>query len=271
MDSENFAFLQETLKYLGFGGKLFFSDQFDQKVAGEPKEFQVSTDVFFDEEHRLDCTLHFRRSEQLNMYFFNKYEAKLDDGKGEDKERVQTFYISKGSGVTLKEAYNLLLGRAVNKDLTNAEGQKYNAWIQLNFGEKDLNNNYKVRQFRQQYGYDLEKTLEKYPILELKNDELRAGLIRSLKKGNMHTVSFEKKDRIEKMFIEASPQYKTINIYPTGTKIIRREVAKQAQAAEQAVVQDPLREGDKESPKETKEEEIEGPVRRTARKAVMKG
>ena len=103
----------------------------------------------------------------------------------------------------------------MNKDLVSMEGQKYNAWIQLDFGEKDQYNNYKVRQFREQYGYDLEKTLEKYPIRELGNTELRADMIKSLKKGNRHAVSFDKITKTEKMFIEANPQFKTINIYST--------------------------------------------------------
>jgi hypothetical protein len=52
------------------------------------------------------------------MYFFNKYDASL-----QAKDMAQTFYINKGSGITAKEAYNLMEGRAVHKELENKEGE----------------------------------------------------------------------------------------------------------------------------------------------------
>ena len=48
----------------------------------------------------------------------------------------QTFYLNKGKGVTAKEAYNLLEGRAVHKELTTKAGEPYKAWIQLDFENK---------------------------------------------------------------------------------------------------------------------------------------
>ncbi|HZE86155.1 MAG TPA: hypothetical protein VE035_17670 [Puia sp.] len=177
MNSENLEFLQDNLKYLGFGDKLLLNQQLEEQVTKELKDFVLETEVFYDDETKMEIVLHFRRSEQLDMYFFNKYDAKLCYDADPASDRGQSFYISKGTGVTLREAYNLLQGRAVNKDLTDAEGLKYNAWIQLNFDEKSGNNNYKVKQFRVQYGYSLEKTLEKYPIRELKNEVLRTTLI----------------------------------------------------------------------------------------------
>lgn len=255
MNNENLEFLQDSLKYLGFGEKLLLNDQLEQWIEKESKEFQLEIEAFFDEDHKLEVTLYFRRSDQLDMYFFNKYEARLRSTDEPANDRAQIFYISKGTGVTLKEAYNLLQGRAVNKDLTNAEGQKYNAWIQLNFGEKDQYNNYKVKQYRSQYGYDLEKTLEKYPIREFKNEEWKAALVKSLKRGNLHTVSFEKPNKTEKMLIEANPQYKTINIYPVANRSAGKTSLKQDQPLAQASGSKP---GRRDQPEE-EAEGVEGP------------
>jgi hypothetical protein len=55
----------------------------------------------------------------------------------------QTIYLNKGRGITIKEAYNLLNGRSIHKDLSNKEGQKYQAWLQLDFKQIDNNGNYK--------------------------------------------------------------------------------------------------------------------------------
>ncbi len=35
-------------------------------------------------------------------------------------------------------------GRSVNKDLTNKEGQVYNAWVQMDFKQSDDNGNFKL-------------------------------------------------------------------------------------------------------------------------------
>jgi hypothetical protein len=226
MNNENLEFLADSLKYMGFGDKGILNDQLSKHIAKESKTFELETEAYFDEKFKLDLTLHFRKSDQLDMYFFTKYEARLRAADTPDLDRGQVFYISKGTGVALQEAFNLLQGRAVNKDLTNAEGQKYNAWIQLNFSDKDQHDNYKVKQYRPQYGYDLEKTLEKYPIGELKEAELKANLIKSLQKGNQELVTFEKSSSTQKMFIEANPQYKTINIYPSLSVGLNKENSK---------------------------------------------
>src|SRR5699024_7008069 len=124
-------------------------------------------------------TLHFRKSDQSDMYFFNKYDMTL---KQENKLEAltQTFYLNKGNSITLKEAYNLMHGREVNKDLTNKEDQVYNAWIQLDMKNSEQNGNFKIKQFHQNYGFDLEKVLSKLSIKELSNEQDKAALLNSL-------------------------------------------------------------------------------------------
>jgi ribosomal protein L12E/L44/L45/RPP1/RPP2 len=156
------------------------------------------------------------------------------------------------------------------------EGQKYNAWIQLNFGEKDSYDNYKVRQYRPQYGFDLEKTLQKYPIAELKQQDLKTVLIKSLKKGNRHPVTFEKSNKTERMLIEANPQYKTINIFPFLTRSAEAGLAGQAPAAAQGSrVKSGRKQGqeenedEKENGQEKREEELEGvAAKRQSKKGI---
>lgn len=145
------------------------------------------------------------------MYFFNKYDAKVKNEKAEDM--AQTFYINKGSGVTLKEAYNLLNGRAVHKELTDKQDQKYQAWIQLDFSSKDKHGNYERKQYHENYGFDLKEALSFYPVKELMKEEDKKTLLRSLEKGNVQMVTLETAGKDIKVFIEANPQYKSINLY----------------------------------------------------------
>jgi hypothetical protein len=149
------------------------------------------------------------------MYFFNKYDLTL---KQENSPEImsQTFYLNKESNITLKEAYNLMSGRAVNKDLTNKEGQIYNAWVQLDMKNTDQNGNYKMKQFHQNYGFDLEKSLSKLPNKELSNEQDKAALLNSLHKGNKQSVTFLQNGNEQRHFIEANPQFKSINIYDSN-------------------------------------------------------
>jgi len=222
MQKDNLTFLQENLRYLGFGETLPFNDQLEHEVEKGQKDFYLTTEAHFDEWSKLEATLHFRKGGQQEMYFLTKYTAALWYFENSDLNKMQTFYIFKGAGVTLKEAFNLLQGRAVNKDLTDSEGEKYNAWIQLDFTAKTPMNNYRTRHYRLQYGYDLEKVLENYPIRELQVEELRSNLIRSLRKGNIHPVTFAMTNKIEKKYIEACPQFKTISIYSESVRAAQR-------------------------------------------------
>ncbi len=283
MRKDNLSFLQENLRYLGFGETLPFNDQLVQEFEKNNREFQLSTEVHFDEWSKLEATLYFRKAGQHDMYFLIRYTAGLSYSEKPDFDRMQTFYIFKGAGVTLKEAFNLLQGRAVNKDLTSDDGEKYNAWIQLDFGSRTSANNYKTRQFRQTYGYDLEKVLANYPIRELQDEELKANLLRSLKKGNVHPVTLAKTNKIEQVFIEANPQFKTIIIHTQAIIDARLHLQRSLREKESvafSTVESESSPGDKEDDGEIEKEEdkaipvaepaqTEGPTaKRRSRKSV---
>ncbi len=253
MEKDNLSFLRENLRYLGFGETLPFDGELVREVEKGDKEFQLTTDVHFDEWSRLEATLYFRKTGQHDMYFLIKYIAGLQYPDNSDLDKAQTFYIFKGAGVTLREAYNLLQGRTVNKDLTDSDGEKYNAWIQLDFTARTPMGNYRTRQYRQSYGYDLEKVLSTYPIRELEDEELRISLIKSLKKGNIHTVTFAKASKIEKMYIEACPQYKTITIHSQAVLDARMHLQKPLREREGVAFSPGTLEN---PPQETENEEI---------------
>lgn len=123
------------------------------------------------------------------------------------------FILIRQNNITLKEAYNLMSGRAINKDLTNKEGQIYNAWMQMDLKDTDANGSYKMKHYHQNYGFDLEKALGYHPIKELRNEQDKTRLLESLNKGNRQSVTFIENGNEQKRFIEANPKFKSINIY----------------------------------------------------------
>lgn len=143
MNTQNLDYLKDNLKYLGFGEKLY--PELEKNIQQGSPEFSLKLQNEYNKD-KMEAQLHFRRSDQSDMYFFNRYDAKIASDKN---DHSQTFYLNKGYGVTLKEAYNLLSGRSINKDLMNKEGQLYNAWVQLDFKESDDKGNFKMKQYHQ--------------------------------------------------------------------------------------------------------------------------
>lgn len=222
---ENLEFILNSVKYSGFGERPELQEAIRKGFLSNQTEFTVkdSTTLKLDQvkgdsnekdkgpkEGIIHSELSFRRSDTTGLVFFNKYQASVPNEKDPEKTRSQTFYLSKGSGVTLKEAYNLLEGRAVKKDLTNKDGKEYSAWIKLNFNEKDAGGNYKVQQYSQGYGYDLNTQMKDLP-LQLKYNDSLANITKSLEKGNSTLVTYEHAGKSQQGFIAANPQYKTIN------------------------------------------------------------
>lgn len=221
MNEVNYEYLKEQLKNTGFGETL--NAELANKITDAPAEFQMLHNKEFGKD-TVQATLHFKKGADSDMYFFNRYQLQLANGKNENATR-QTFYINKGSSITLKEGYNLLAGRAVHKTLTNKEGEKYGAWLQLDFKNTTSNGNFETKQFHQNYGYDIEKVLGKYPVKELADEQSRKQLLSSLERGNLQAATFQVDGKEERLFITANPEYKTLMAYNSANqKVSLREL-----------------------------------------------
>lgn len=247
MNEKNSDYLKDQLKYTGFGEGL--QNELKEKMEKQTPEFQLNHSQKFGKDE-VSATLHFKKSNESEMYFFNRYDAALKPEKEADTIQ-QTFYINKESNITLKEGYNLMSGRAVNKDLTTKEGQKYNAWVQMDFKDTDNSGNFKMKQFHQNYGYNMEQALAKLPIKELASDTDKAALIQSLEKGNRQAVTFVQEGKEQRHFIEANPQYKNITVYDGNMqRVVNSQAQKEKESQGQSVKQDlkkELKAGDDES------------------------
>jgi len=245
MNQKNFDYLKDQVKFTGFGEGL--ENELKENLQKQTLEFQITYKAKFGNDDVV-AALHFKKSDQTDMYFFNRYQLNLKPEHSSETMN-QTFYINKGNNVTLKEAFNLMNGRAVNKDLTNKEGEVYNAWMQMDFKQTDNNGNYKVKQFHQNYGYDLDSALAKHPIKELTNEQDKTRLVESLQKGNRQSVTFNQGGKEQKQFIEANPQFKTINIYDSNMQRINYKQGldeKQGQAEQKSEKQNAKNESQKQ-------------------------
>ena len=245
MNQKNLDFLKDQLKYTGFGETL--ENTLKEKLQKGDNDFKIDHEVKFGGD-TLTASLNFKKSEQSDMYFFNSYNLKLQK-ESEGPVLMQSFYINKEHNITLKEAYNLLEGRAVNKDLKNKEGELYNAWIKMDFKDADANGNFKMKQYHQNFGYDLEASLAKHPIKELQYPDTKDSLIASLKKGNVQSVNFVVNNKEQKHFVAANPHFKTITVFDENMKrLSNREGKDQKQDAnvEKSVAKESKQKSEKE-------------------------
>jgi hypothetical protein len=220
MNEKNLDYLVNQMKFTGFGEG--HRDELKEKMEKMEPQITIFHTADFGKDKTV-ATLQLNKSDESDMYFFNRYSLMLKTSKNPDPVK-QTFYINNNqSNITLKEAYNLMSGRAIHKELTPKEGEKYQAWMQLDFKETDKNNNYKIKQYHQNYGYNLDATLSKYPIKELTNEVDKSQLIESLQRGNKQSVTFLQNDKEQKVFIEASPQFKSFNFYDANLQRIKAE------------------------------------------------
>jgi hypothetical protein len=234
MNETNLKYLKDQLKYTGFGET--FDTELKENMLKGDKDFKIMhTGIMNNGVPNRDTVtveLNFKKSDQTDMYFFNSYHVNLQ--KEENKPGLQqTFYINNdATSITLKEAYNLMEGRSVNKDLKTKEGESYNSWLKFDFKQTDNSGNFKINHYHQNYGYDLEASLEKHSIKELSTPQYKEDLMNSLKKGNLQSVTFVVSGVESKMFVEANPQFKTLNVYDGNLQRINHRESKEEKKSE---------------------------------------
>jgi hypothetical protein len=113
---------------------------------------------------------------------------------------------------------------------TASAGGGYKAWIKLDFDlANDKNDNHKIKQFSEGFGYDLEKTLSRFDVKELNDPDLKAAVVKSLRKGNIQQVTVVDDRGVNKYYLKANPNYKTINVYDAQQKPVRPETILKAE------------------------------------------
>lgn len=202
MNTQNLAYLQRQITHLGFNEEL--GKELEKHIAAKTPEFSISSRNTYNKQN-VDYELHYKAGSKDEMYFFNKYDAKVNDEK-------QTFYINNGQGITAKEAFNLLEGRAVYKKLENSEGQPYNAWLVLDKKNRTENGNAKLNPYTDNWNYKPERGIDKMDIVGIGEPGAREKLMKSLEKGNRHQVTAMKNGKETQLYIEANPADHRLNL-----------------------------------------------------------
>lgn len=201
------------LAVLRFCSHEFFDRITDEHLLekGNLIQLEIKSSRPFQEGYILEFIVYIKYSETTQEYLIEKIFAKLVNKKSSHKYRSQVFYSNDIPFFSTKEIFNLLQGRAVHKSyISSSDNLRF--WFQLDFSRTDSLGNYKFVRYGDTY--NLDTILSKYPIKELEKQELRTIILLSLKKGNIHPVTFVRETKLEKKFICANPATKSIKIYP---------------------------------------------------------
>lgn len=230
MRQENYDYLKNQIKFSGFGETL--SDELQKQMQKGEKEFDLVYESKIGNDP-LKATLHFSRSDRAEdggetNYRFRRYNVELKSGNNQDTSMRQTFYIDNSTNnrelknannFTLKEAYNLMQGRAVNKNFVDGNGTLYNAWARLNFSDLDKNGDCRIKK---KSGFDLKSRLEHInltlPIDAMKQENFKEELISSLEKGNRQSVNAEVNGERQKIYLEVNIGSRSLNFYDKDMK-----------------------------------------------------
>ena len=209
--ASNLDYLKNQLLFLGFGDKL--NEELEKKMKEGKPEFNLQARNTFGKDN-MEAVIHFRHSvkDGQEAYFCNHYISTL---KREGDERSQFIYVNnKGQSITFKESCNLLNSRSVFKEITPREGAPYKAWLKIDHENMDPKIGYpKLRQFTNNYGFDLKEAIGRMEFKGMKYDDQLKGLMKSLQKGNLADVTMIKDGREIPVSIEANPQLRTLNMY----------------------------------------------------------
>ena len=275
MNQKNVEYLAGQVKYSGYGDT--YQAALTEQIKNQKPVFTLEHQAVFGADVAT-ATLHFQKSKTTDNYFFNRYELELK--KQDGSQLKQSFQMGYDNNITFKEAVNLLSGRAVFKELAKLidtsqdgqkrlepKGEKYNAWLQLDFTDTDAKGNFKLKPYHENYGFKLEEILAKYPIKELGHPDAKTRLIESLQKGNLQSVTFIMDGKEERRFIEAAPRFKAINQYDenlvrTGFSRQQKEEQSQGKSQQQEIP------GEKKAKTEKQDQEPEKKQRSRKAKSI---
>lgn len=204
---QNIQALEMELQKAGFSD---LSTELEKQIKQGQQQFSIPVSYYVNEKEHLDHQL-FISKDHTGQYHFEGFKTKLYREAKMDDIREHYFGKNKDTVIHTALAYQLLQGRSI---------QREDKWLQLDLNDKDAQGNYRIKEFHSVYGFDLEKTLSQLPLKELQDKNTAYKLSEDLKKGIRQAVSFIKDGKEQRYYIEANPQFKSVNIYDQHSRKI---------------------------------------------------
>ncbi|WP_231490296.1 hypothetical protein [Pedobacter sp. Leaf170] len=238
MDENNYEYLKKSLDYLGFGTHLnqvlheairkqdiSFSIGFNQRYI--PSEFKSDPNRGVDQMH---FELRFNRSKTGDAYFLNAMEAKLT--RYNATEPIQKrFELDSRNRISALQAYKLLCGQSFRKDifvldlndLQENKNKRVAVWHKLDLKVTNKDGEHPMKLFFPEYGFDLEKTFNRYPFADLQDSDKREAAIKALLFGNLISLKMVLDGKTVPVYLSADPEFKILNLYDEHMQPVKSE------------------------------------------------
>lgn len=204
------------------------------KLNSSQARFSIPLSYYVNDKERLEHELSFKKDQDGNFQFEGYKSALFIDAKPVENKQ-QYFALDSDYEINVDQAYNLLAGRAVMNS---------GIWIQLDLNDKDAGNNFRIKEFKSDYGYDLDTILKALPIADEANKYIREDLKSKLSSGNREPVTFLKNGMQQRYFIEANPHFKSVSITDEHSRKVTLATATGQQSAESLKVKNIVNQDD---------------------------
>lgn len=244
---DNLENLKEQLYRKGFGTELY--RELEEKINSSAEAFMIEHFAIMKNGDEMGYQLHFARSEKDGNVYFNSFTAGLlknTERPGEIREHTfPTRFM-----ITAAEAYRMLkhgLDVAVNKNLFDKDGEKYNTWISLDVtSAKNEFNNFPEKTYHQNYfgGQPFLPTeaLKRFqtPIKEVQYALSLERLDEKLRKANIVRVQYFEAGQERTGMITINPKQQGAMLRDTAGNVVeavsiprKKQEEQQQQAPEQ--------------------------------------
>jgi hypothetical protein len=115
----------------------YLAAKIDEQIKQGQQQFSLPVSYYINEKERLNHQLAFVK-DQSCTYHFDGYKTNLYNESKPSEQRQQSFNTKNGYEIDTTEAYNLLSGRAIERNGT---------WVQLDLNDKDPNGNFQMKEF----------------------------------------------------------------------------------------------------------------------------
>lgn len=169
--------LKETLRKKGFTG---LDERLSREIRANQTSISLPVTVQVSETERLRYELHISKEEGKG-YDLNDIKATLMGTQANTRKSI--LYSSVSDDLSMKQAYNLLSGRAIEKS---------DAWVMLDMNDRDADGNIKPKVFNRDYGLSIEKIVEQSGIKGIDDPIRKRELLDHLRQGDCVKVTVGK-------------------------------------------------------------------------------
>lgn len=207
MNEHNYGYLQDQLRFAGFGPGL---DHALHEKLKQPRDFSLVSGKEYDRDV-VAAILRFKKSTESDLVFFKNYTAYLSAEGIEPRQ--QTFRLKGMNGIALDQAYHLLSGCPVCHVFPEREHLPVDAaWLQLDFSSRDSSGNYKVNEFKYSSD-DVKQAATKLTIFPLPSSTAATSFFDDILSGKPYQGLFDHGNKLVKLFVGYDPATKQIKLY----------------------------------------------------------